>query len=536
MGKRCNPKNTVGTVRAENQLSGDIFSEAERVKDFDAGQLSAYEMQMAKRLGMIDDGPSALDVIKAKSPKSPIASQSLEIFKDKLYASPSETLKGRFWNDIDGKFSDFYRKPEAERNYNEDIAKPARTVKTAIETILKSGSNKKELDARLKRFGITTDQSYEALKYLDWVVKGGPEMQVPDGLKPFNAAASSLAKAQANLNLLWTAGNGADMMRIYSHFATKKGGGVNSVIQGTYDAWKASGGNIFRQIPALKKKGFYDSSSIELDNRNRDPFSWTATAQKNLAYYMDKASGGDGYSGVRDIVFDRKSWDRPPYDRFAENNLVFGLFRYPINEARWYAKTAGQALKGDTNAAANLLTFSMARAVFTGSKSMIPAFVWMALSKDDKESVKQFDENTGLNQVKMQSRAMLKSMGIDAEVDLSDYLQPLGGNLGARAGSLKRTFDQIGKAFTKSATYTAKGKPLAASVAFASGVLALANFGAFKGSASKVLSQIDKNFNSTLFTKTAETTAEFLADEMEFDKYERELLKDAFGMTLKKAD
>jgi hypothetical protein len=536
MGKRCNPKNTVGTIRAENQLSGDIFSEAKRVKDFDAGQLSAYEMQMAKRLGMIDDGPSALDVIKAKSPKSVIKAHSKHTLKPSLYAPPSESLKGRFWNDIDGKFSDFYRKPEAERNYNEDIAKPARTVKTAIETILKSGSNKKELDARLKRFGIKTDQSYEALEYLDWVVKGGPETPIENSwLRAANAAASSVSKAQANYNLLWTAGNGADMIRVYSHFATKKGGGINAVIQGTYDAWKASGGNIFRQIPALKKKGFYHSGSIDVGSNNRDPFSWTATAQKNLAYYMDRASGGDGHSGVSEIVFDRKSWDAPSYERFAGKNLIVGLARYPINETRWYFGTIKKAFKGDSNAQANLLLYSLARAATTGTKSLVPALLWNKLSEEDKENLEKLDELSPLN-IKANSRMMLKSIGVDAEIDLSSYLQPLGGNLGARADSIGKTVTKSLGAATGTLVYAAKGKLSASAVSALATVSALANFGLFKGNANKILNNLDQNFNAALLTKTLETTAEFLADEMELDKYEQELLKDAFGMTLKKAD
>lgn len=537
MGKRCNPKNVIGTIRAENQLSGDIFSEAKRVRDFDEGQMSAYEMQMAKRLGFADEGPSALDIINAKSKNKKPQDHSLEVFKDRLYAPPSESLKGKLWSGIDGKFKKYYNTPKAERNYKEQIAKPVGEVKTAIENILKSGGSKKELDAKLKRFGIKTDQAYDALQYLDWVKKGGPETPIPDGLRGLNAAAGSLAKAQANLNFLWTAGNGADMVRVYSHFVSKKGGGLNAVIKGSYDAYKATGGNIFRQVPSLKKAGFYgNSDNLTIDGKNRDPFEWSVTAQKNLAYYMDKASGGNGYDGVRDIVFDRSAWDRPAYDRFAGSNLVFGLFRYPINETRWYAKTISKALKGDTNAQANLVAFSTARALFTGTKSILPAFIWAGLTKDQKENVEKFDESANLNQVKIQSRAMLKAIGVDAEVDLGEYLQPLGGNLGARAASLKRTVDQVGKNSVKSLRYAADGKIPAAALSAVASVLALANFGAFKNSGQKVLSEIDDKANSTFFTKIAETTAEFLAGEMELEKYERELAKDAFGMTLKKPD
>lgn len=514
MGNGCTPKNTVAHIRAANQIQGDIFSEAERVKNFDGEQRFYYEKVMANHFGISPKktGSSRLDVLKKRTKT---ASQPEGVMDEIIYARPSEQFSKKFMAGIDRKMNAYY-KAGKNGDYQKEIAAPVRKVIKALDDITVNSKSRADLNRQLKPFGLTADTLYDARDYLKWLEQGGPTQK--SWASAFTKKAAVVSKAQANLNMAWTLGNGVDMIRVYSHYATQKGG-LKAVIQGTAEALSK---NPFKQDKALGKKGLYQTQYLDREGGNNDPFSWSITAQKNITYHIDKAIGGDGLSGTRKLLFDSTPWDRPRYDRSPEANLVFGLARYPINETRWHYKTIKAALQGDGRAAANYALYALAKGALIGGASLIPAPVYMALPKEMKEQIEATEKQYGFNLLKRVSGEVFKKAGINANIDLTTYTQPGGGQLGARAASLVNTGTSVAKNTTKAVIDGAQGKLPAATVNAIAAASAFANFTGYKSEALGLA-------NSTTITELFETTGKELEREFDSDRYSRNVVKAVFG-------
>lgn len=536
MGDACQkPKNHVAVDRALNQANGsDPFTEAERLKNFDGEQRAHYERIMANAFGIGrgEKKASALDAL----PKMTENSSKPKMFgkgNERYWSRPSEIFSKKFYGAIDKKFEVWQKKGGHPTSYQEMVGRPAKTLLSAIEKVLKdSVTNKALLNRDLKKLGLDADTVYDARRYLDWVAKGG-HTRKGEYLEDLTKLGGNIAKAQANFQMLWTLGNGADMVRVYSHYLTRKGASVMDVLQGTMDAMRATKNNPFKRIPELEQKGVYSSEHLDRGGQNVNPFEWSVTAQKNLTYYLDKAAGGDGMTGIRDQLFDSKPWDRGFYDRNHDLGLVWGLARYPINESRWLLKTAKAAYQGDKREVANLLVYSMARAFFFGGASNIPAPIYRGLSKDDKEAIKLNDEKMKLNLAKIASRKLLGMIGVDAEINMGEYVQPFGGTIGARAESIKTTADTVAASGTKTVRTLAKGNLPAAAAHAAATTSALANLTNYE-KAVKLLGGV----NSATVTKLFSTLGKEMEGEFKREgAAKRQVVKDIFGArTVKKAE
>lgn len=526
MGNNCNRENTVAVIRAGNQIQGDIFTEAERVKNFSGEQRLAYEKTMAHHFGLKrnSNSRSAWDAV-SKGKKQPIVDGM-------HYDRPSQIFSKKFYGAIDQKIEKWEKtKSKTRETYQQAVGSDIKKVIEALDSEITAAKNQTDLNRRLAKFGLTSKTVYHAKEYLKWLADGGhTQVESNPFISELNKVGKNIAKAQASFQMLWTLGNGADMQRVYSHYLSRKPSSVVNVVQGTLDAVKATNGQPWRRIPALEKAGIYGSEYLDRGSSNRTPFELSITVQKNLTYYLDKASGGNGTDGIRDLLFDSKPWDRPLWDRGnPDAQLLFGLARYPINESRWLFKTVNAARAGDNAARVNLLTYGLGRAFFFGTASAMPS--WL-LNKDQKEALKTLDDKTGANLVKHISRSAFKTFGIDAELDLSDYLSPLGGQLGSRAASLTTTAEKAGKGAAQGVSDLAQGKVAAAAARGVQTISAVANLSNW-GRATKLLGGV----NSTQVTDLADTLARWGEGEFSSpERLKREAAKDFLGSAVKKAE
>ncbi len=519
------PKNLVAQTRAAGQIQGDIFSEAERVKDFTGMQRYHYERVMANNFG-----------IKASKSKPKGRSAWDAVTKDKKaalvdgmnYDRPSQIFSKKFYGSIERKI-EAWEKSKSGDSYDKAVGQPVKKLIKTIDAEIEAAKGTKDLNKRLATFGLDNKTIYHGKEYLKWISEGGHTKQESHPFfKALNQGGSNLSKAQASFQALWTLGNGADMQRVYSYYITRKPSSIANVVKGTMNAIDATGGNPFRRIKELEKAGVYGSEYLDRGGKNRTFFEWSITAQKNLTYFLDKAAGGNGIDGVRDQLFDSKPWDRPAWDRpHPDANLLFGLARYPINESRWLVKTGIAAKNGDKREMANLLTYAIGRAFFFGSASLVPQ--WLPKFK---EALRGVDDHVAiLNVVKKVSPYIFATMGVNAELNFDDYLSPLGGKLGSRAGSLSTTGEKVGRHAEHGVIDLAQGNFGAAAVR-GIGALSAANNLTNWGSSIKQLS----GANSTQITDLADTLAKQMEHEFKTEKkFKHEVAKDFFGSAVKKA-
>jgi len=532
MGNSCHPKNFAAILTADKQHNGrDVFSEAEQLNSMSKEQKAHYESFMAKMMesgGENKKKPSPYDTMTKKGAKGDVKDDIRGIPDPRFHGHPSEMFSKKFYEPVAKKLRAYASKKDGD--YSE-IRKPVRSLQKALNTVIEQSGNKRELTRALKPYGLTPDTLYDAKKWLEWVDEGGP-WKKSKNLQPVIAAAKGVGKAQANFNVLWAAGNVADMTRPFAYFGVSN---PKAVIQGIMD----TGMNPFKQNKALIKQGIYGSQDPNYSMSNRDPFSWTVTAQKNYVYNIAKRAGVNPRKAMADTIFDYEPWDRPRYDRSPEASLAVDLARYPISEARWHYKTVKTMLHPKTpykergQAIASYLAHNMTRAVVFGAPSLVPYMVWQFMfDKDQKKGFSETTEAMGLNQVKIQSRNILNSLGIDASVDMTEYLQPGGGQLGARYQSFKTTADRGFRGTAGAIKGVATGQLDEAGINTLAAASALLNL---TGSIS-ALQKFDA-VNSTTLTDVLFASAQILTEEMEPGDAGREMLKAILsGKTVKKPE
>jgi hypothetical protein len=527
MSKPCNPKNNVSRTRAINQARGiDIVSEAERLNGFDGPQHATYESQIAAMFGVKPNEPRTKTGWQA-IPDKKTKSQRF----DRLVARVDETFQPKFWKAFDKRFEAWSKAGGKSETFQNMVGGDAKKVLKAIDGIVGRYDGKattsKSIVKDLAKLGLKLSDVYDAKQYLKWVAEGAYTKKDPN-IQVLTDTAGNIAKAQANFNMLWTLGNGVDMIRVASYSLSKNG--LANTIKGLSDAVRTSKGNVFARQADLDKKGIYGSTYLDNGGKNISPFEWSITAQKNIAYHLDKAAGGDGNDIIRKVLFDEKPWMVPPGMRSDWGRLGFGLARYPINEARYIFKETKAALQGDKRAMGNMVMYHLTKAAATGAASLIPAPLWAALNKEEKEAVKAFDNEHGLNIVKNSSKAAFAAFGQEAAIDLTEYTQVGGGALGARLSSVANTATGSVRSAGEVAKDLSKGNLSSATVDALATASAMANFSGTKG----WFKLLPNAANSATITKMLDTTGEWLRGEFKDDsKYVKALGKDAFGQTMK---
>lgn len=559
MGKGCSPENLAAAVIAEGQRSGvDPFAEADRLKSLSANQKAYYELAMSDLMGFNPakkpNGVSVFDVlqksgVKTKAQTSP--EKIAQLADGQLYDNPSLILPKKFYDSVDKRLTDFVNQSKGldgkatQKKYGELVGSPVRKVKFQLDKAIKGAKNRKQLEAKLKGFGLTPETAYEAREWLSWLGQGGHLQTDNNVLKPL---AERLGRAMANFNLLWSGGNIADTTRVFSNYAPQKGG-MKAISETILENVKS---NPFKRRADLAKKGIYSyqGGAERIDFGNSDPFAWTLTLQKNLAHDLDVKMGGNGTDAIENLIFDTKPWNVPRLYRVKDPTGLFSLVRYPINESRWlvkeHLKVKDAILSGDTKAiqdsAAPLLTYLGLRTVILGADSNIPEFIYSALPNENEElplaSKKFWKDVRQASLVHGVGNAALKAAGIPAELDLTTYFQPFGGKLAVRYGLVSDTLQKIGKSGTKGMVKLLEGRPdvaaldLAVAASALNNVLGLGQTFKALGGAGKVVEKVT-NFgdkaNATIITKVLDTTAKALDEEYTGGRFTRELLKDIAG-------
>lgn len=528
----CSPGILLGAVRAAGQLEGDLFPEIDRVKNMTSDQRLWYEVAFAKA----QPGTSTFEPFRLKTK----AGQAFRAFDQNYMAHMSEQLEGKFWNKIDARARLWEKgKNKTAASFRQAVSKPARKLRDDLKAVVvKANGDKRTLNRMLKPYGLSDKNLYIAGKYLEWLSEGG-QFQMPKNraLRLLGEFSGDVAKAQANMNVVWTMGNAGDMTRIYSDLGARKGGMV-AAIQGTADAIiKGKGG--FSKIKALEDAGIYETQAIDLTQHKFDLFSRSVVLQKNIAYHIGERLGGKGYQAVRDVVFDSKPWDPQPFMMDPNSRVIFGLVRYPINEARWLFKRTVDAFRLDPHAIKTLTSWGISRAVFFGVPTVVPFFPF--LPKEWKEALVDFEDEHGLNLLKHASADVFRNFNIDAQIDLGSYMSPLGGTLGARLQSIGAAKDRVITLGARAAKDVAHGELDAAAVNSIAAGFALMNFGFFKqamkfqldGPVGKLIdagaSAEKSGFNSMAVTKLLDKTGKFLESDFHENSYGGEVVKAVFG-------
>lgn len=525
----CDTNNLPGTLKGAIQASGrDIFTEAERVNGMKPGERNQYERMMASTFGLKGTfkAKSKLDALAPKESK--IAGGALDA---SLFQHPSEQFSKKFYSGIDKKLTKWAEGKNADyASYKEKIAKPVRQVIKALDKIAaeSEGKSNRQLDRELSRFGLTTKDLYHARGYLNWLAQGG-HLQPQGWAKPFVKLSKIIGRSQAALNIKWTLGNAVDMIRPASYYASKNPG---AFFKGLADAAVKTKGNLFKKLPELEKAGAYETSYMDRGEGGWfDPFGSSIVAQKNVVYHLDKASGGDGLTGIREQLFDYKPWDKPAAERWAGSELVFGLVRYPINETRWFFRTTKEAFTNPRQAA-NLAIYLGLRTVLTGSAAQVPALLYQNFPKEAKQFFEGLDKSYGFNVIKNISG-----------LDLTDYLQITGGQTGARAKQLTSGLASIAKDAVKTSIDVSKGNIPAAAIHSVATIMALMNYGAFAGNVSKLAGEYKafekaaevagklegSQLNSSTLLKLLEASGKSLEQELSAQKTQDNVLKAVFG-------
>lgn len=537
----CSPEILLGAVRAAGQIEGDLFPEVDRVKDMTSSQRLWYEVAFAKAHPSDATFEAFLPDVSKKGGVISKISQKISASDKNHLAHMSEQLEGKFWNRMDARARMWEKsKNRSSASFRQMVSKPARKLRDDLKTaIVQANGDKRALNRLLKPYGLSDKNIYIAGKYLEWLGDGG-QFQMPKNraLRLIGQAASSVAKAQSNMNIVWTMGNAGDMIRVYSELGTKKGG-VIAALQGTADALvKGKGG--FSKIKALEKAGIYETQAVDLTEHKFDIFSRSIILQKNIAYHIGERLGGKGYQAVRDVVFDSKPWDPQPFMMDPNSRVIFGLVRYPINESRWLFKKTVDVLKNqDPRALANLTIWATSRAAFFGTASVVPFYP--LLPKEWKETLAKIEDDHNLNLLKHASADVFRNFDINASIDMGRYLSPLSGAPGARLESIGTAIYKDVSLGARAAMDVTHGDLDAAAVHGIAAGFALMNFGFFKqamkfkldGPLGKLIdagSKVEKSgFNSMTLTKLLDKTGTFLESDFHENSYGGEVVKAVFG-------
>lgn len=477
-----------------------------------------------------------------------------ELRQDKRQArnfmgSASSFFKNGFFQQIEEIMADFKGGFDPEdggilQAYEKEVRPELEDIQYAIQDAYygnnrgETAADKAAINNELKEFGLTFNEIYEAQNYLNWLKRG--EFYKSSGM--LGEVASTVAKAQASYNVSWALFNVADTPRILAPYISKP----KVLIKGLQAAFdrnnKEMPDDLLQAIPGLDEKG-----------GRFDPFSLTNKVQQRLAYFLDKADGGDGFTGLRENAFIYADYDATSleyHSNFGSTGAktTFGLGRFLMAETAW---TAGNYVnlfnvargKGDLNKLTNFMVYNVIKSTLFGVGSIIPAPLYSAL-KD-----KLPDEQKELLQAGMANVAgngLLKLAGVEGSFSMTEAVQPLSLVLGARAQQMAGDLTKAGTSISRAITDGLDGDLLPAALeSFVTlGALSSVIPMDFKnrfGLGSYVLSDLDKMpalrdfFQNHQVMKIMSTFAKGYREEESTEKTYRELAKDILGNKVVKA-
>lgn len=555
MGSGCEPDNLMAIIEAQLKTNGELFdTDATMTKGYKEDQLFHFEKTIAKHLTELD-GKDPFDTGASTNPA-----------RLRTAMNPSELLGDTFYQKIAGPIRAFEKAHGADtkkltkaeqkaagmargKAYQKDIVEPMAKLLQEMKAIGKAHKGA-ELDRVVQeKYGFGADKFYDAFQYVTWVAEGGHTVPASKWniVRPISRAYSG---AMARMNPTWTIANMADVSRIIGAYVTKP-----AVLgKGLADTLFGEGGPIvggFRQKKSLKAQGLYEASGgHERENfGNMDPFSWSVTLQKNLAFALDKADGGDGHTGVARNAFDPEPWDRPMLYRNADVNEIFGLARFPIAESIWHVNTTKRAFQGDAQAQANLVTYMIGKSIVFGAGSLVPAFIYGQLP-DENEAVpiwskKGWDEINEhvpfFNVAGKTIDAAGAAIGTKIDTDFVKFAQPFGGSLGARWQGIGRTAQEVPALAAKSVGNLSQGELGPAALNAFAAAIAVANLGIIPANIGPVANPLNNPVvntmvNNTTARKLVKTWAKNLEEQYGGDRAWRDTFKALFGATNVKKD
>lgn len=494
-------------------------------KNSNPTEISAYERVMAEKFGLGYDDTESISMMGVLEAHGYNAKGPKNLADDALWAWPSEQFP-QYAAKIDELIENTPSAGSDKGVFLQEAVPELRAKLDDIHYAITNAADKAEIKSNLAELGLTPDNAYFAVEWTKWLIDGGHH-QYSKWDNQFTKIAGNVAKAQATYKMPWTLGNVVDLIRPVSYYSHRPGG-MSAILKGIGEANKRG---LFKQDPELKAAGVYRSSHLDRPGgENWHPFAWSITAQKNLVWHTDKAFGRDGHTGIRDLLFDSKPWDRPYYDRAANSTLVFGLARYTLSEGRWMnnkikAAFMPSSLPEVRNAALkDLMVYHGLKIVIAGPKSVIPAFGVVATlgtltgqfgTKEQKEFLQEFEDKTGLNVIRHTTG-----------MDVSSYTSPYGGSLGARAGSLGTTANQAGKSASMALADVFRGKPVEAVIRATAAASAVANL---TGGNLGRIGQVPDAGNSTTITAVLDKLAENLENGADLDTTEKAIMKAVMG-------
>lgn len=342
---------------------------------------------------------------------------------------------------------------EAKNRYQETVAPKADRwlayFENAVNEVPQGG---KDMTAYLQKDGLDMKASdlYDTVNWLRWLSDGGLYFNKNFKSDKWNPLVKSLDNFSAGvmrMNIKWSVSNVAELYRVGAFY--KPG----AVLRGVREALKATNGNLFSEAPELKAQGVYDTQWARENNVSEgdgvlqkidaavgkalsktdkfDVFRATVNMQKNIAWYVDKAAGGDGWTGQRKAVLDRPWWDMPMMysDHRLKNTL--SMTRYLYSETAQYLAL----IKNAKEKPMDLINYTVMRAVVFGVPAVIPAPVWEIMKKGMEEE--ELEELKGtLNAIN--PVAPFKAM--------QEYVQPLPGlYVGATLSKAGGAIGEVGK-------------------------------------------------------------------------------------------
>jgi hypothetical protein len=369
-------------------------------------------------------------------------SHASDKFGDSFYNKVSEPVR-QFYKDYgdmakDAMYSDNKSVlSELKKDFRNNVAPELKELALDLEAVTlaydtTTPEGRAELQAHVKKeFGIDAKQINEAITYIHWMSRSN--WLEPSGL--VGKVANNLSYHQASFNFNWALFNGGDLLRIVSPYIRKP----DVLFKGAAKAFSKT-----EIDDLLLPMGFMDSSQHPRGLMEKlDPFKATNRVQQRLAYFLDKADGGDGLTGLRKNAFDREPWDAAPIEYHSNmgsdgSKVMFGLGRFLMSEFQYNTRNMINVLKvlkgtGDLGQAADYGIYNTLKAAMFGQVATPLALFYPLLNDDDK---KQWREAGVMNNV---LEAALNPAGIEAEGTLGRSFGPVDLMFGARAGQIANT-------------------------------------------------------------------------------------------------
>jgi len=298
--------------------------------------------------------------------------------------------------------------------------------------------NPAQLDAKLKKMGMTRQDAYYTHQYLNYAENGGPFFD-------FRAAAGNKAGGDMVQELTNTVtGHKVSFNPKISLFNVTEFLQKAPAVAGFKNTWggvmdahaaaKKANLTIYDRLPELERQGIYANDYTPLRPEGKfDPTARSQNMLDNFSYYTGKRMGNVQKS-MTDIAYRPKPWNDTFGFQDPRMKAQFGFMSFQFRHMQQYGGWWKDVLKGDHKAAQKLAIYSVMTGILFGDRAAIPAPVYETakaaypdLDKDIKEFQGQLPVlgevlNTGLF-----GAGVKGATGGHIESDLTKYARPFGG-------------------------------------------------------------------------------------------------------------